>query len=106
MFIEHCQPDQTFVLKLRYAKPLEQWQTTTITLLGDAIHAMPPTGSGANTALRDASLLTHSLISVANLGTPLYQALSDYESEMVRYGFNALRASLQGLGSRSFDQSR
>jgi hypothetical protein len=53
-------------------------------------------GSGANTALRDASLLTRSLIAVANLGTPLEQALYDYESEMVRYGFDALRASLQG----------
>ena len=105
MLIEQCQPDRTFVLKMRYAKPMEQWQTTTITLLGDAIHAMPPTGSGANTALRDASLLTRSLISVANLGTPLYQALGAYESEMVRYGFNALQASLQGLSSRSFDQS-
>lgn len=43
-------------------------------------------------------LLTRSLISVANLGTPLYQALYGYESEMIRYGFDALRASLQGLG--------
>jgi 2-polyprenyl-6-methoxyphenol hydroxylase-like FAD-dependent oxidoreductase len=105
MLIEQCQPEQTFVLKLRYAKPIEQWQTTNITLLGDAIHAMPPTGSGANTALRDASLLTRSLISAANLGTPLYQALRDYESEMVRYGYNALRASLQASGNRSLDQS-
>jgi 2-polyprenyl-6-methoxyphenol hydroxylase-like FAD-dependent oxidoreductase len=93
--IEQCQPDQTFVLKLRHAKPIEQWQTTNITLLGDAIHAMPPAGSGANTALRDASLLMRSLIAVANQGMPLHQALHDYESEMVRYGFGALRASLQ-----------
>jgi 2-polyprenyl-6-methoxyphenol hydroxylase-like FAD-dependent oxidoreductase len=96
--IEWCQPDQTFVLKMRHAKPIEHWQTTNITLLGDAIHAMPPRGSGANTALRDASLLTRHLITVADLGVPLYQALHDYESEMVRYGFDALRASLQGSG--------
>ena len=95
--IEQCQPDQTFVLKMRHAKPISHWQTTNVTLLGDAIHAMPPRGSGANTALRDASLLTRSLIAVANLGTPLEQALYDYESEMVRYGFDALRSSLQGL---------
>jgi 2-polyprenyl-6-methoxyphenol hydroxylase-like FAD-dependent oxidoreductase len=94
--IEQCQPHQTFVLKMRYSEPIEHWQTTNVTLLGDAIHAMPPRGSGANAALRDAALLTRSLIAVANLGTPLYQALYDYESEMVRYGFDALRASLEG----------
>ncbi|MBV9617348.1 MAG: FAD-dependent monooxygenase, partial [Ktedonobacteraceae bacterium] len=97
MLIEQCQPDQTFVLKMRHARPIERWQTTNITLLGDAIHAMPPRGSGANTALRDASQLTHSLTTVAKLGIPLKQALYDYESEMLRYGFDALRASLQGL---------
>jgi 2-polyprenyl-6-methoxyphenol hydroxylase-like FAD-dependent oxidoreductase len=81
---------------MRHARPIEHWQTTNVTLLGDAIHAMPPRGSGANTALHDASLLMRSLIAVAHLGTPLEQALYDYESEMVRYGFDALRASLQG----------
>ena len=104
--IEQCQPDNTFVLKMRHAKPIEHWQTTNVTLLGDAIHAMPPRGSGANTALRDASLLTRSLIAVANLGTPLHQALSDYESEMVRYGFAALRASLQGPDNHGSDALR
>jgi 2-polyprenyl-6-methoxyphenol hydroxylase-like FAD-dependent oxidoreductase len=94
--VEQCQPDQTFILKMRHAQPIEQWQTTNVTLLGDAIHAMPPRGSGANTALRDASQLADSLIAVACLGTPLHQALHDYETKMVRYGFAALRASLQG----------
>ena len=96
--IEQCQPDQTFVLKMRHAKPIEHWQTTNVTLLGDAIHAMPPTGSGANTALRDASLLARSLIAVTSQGTLLHQALHDYEIEMLRYGFEALRASLQRPG--------
>ena len=91
---------------MRMARPVEHWQTANITLLGDAIHVMPPNGSGANTALRDASLLTRSLIAVANLGTPLYQALNDYESEMVRYGFDALRASLQGPDLPSMPRRR
>jgi 2-polyprenyl-6-methoxyphenol hydroxylase-like FAD-dependent oxidoreductase len=104
--IEQCQPDQTFVLRMRHAKPIEHWQTTNVTLLGDSIHAMSPRGSGANTALRDASQLSHSLIAVASLGTPLHQALHDYEIEMVRYGFDALRASLQGPDNRGFDAFR
>jgi 2-polyprenyl-6-methoxyphenol hydroxylase-like FAD-dependent oxidoreductase len=93
--IEQCRLDQTFVLRMRHAKPIEHWQTTNITLLGDAIHAMLPRGSGANAALRDASLLARSLIAVASHGRPLYQELHDYEIEMLRYGFDALRESLQ-----------
>jgi 2-polyprenyl-6-methoxyphenol hydroxylase-like FAD-dependent oxidoreductase len=102
LLIEQCQPDQTFILKMRHAKPMAQWQTTNVTLLGDAIHAMPPRGSGANTALRDACRLAESLIAVARLGAPLQQALHDYETEMIRYGFAALQASLQ----RPNDESR
>jgi 2-polyprenyl-6-methoxyphenol hydroxylase-like FAD-dependent oxidoreductase len=86
---------------MRHARPIEQWQTTNVTLLGDAIHAMPPRGSGANTALRDARQLADSLIAMVRLGAPLHQALHDYETEMVRYGFAALRASLQGLNDES-----
>jgi 2-polyprenyl-6-methoxyphenol hydroxylase-like FAD-dependent oxidoreductase len=95
MFIEQCEPDQTFVLRMRHAKPVAPWETVNITLLGDAIHAMLPTGSGANTALRDASLLTRSLSTVVSGGVLLQRALYDYESEMVRYGFEALEASLR-----------
>jgi 2-polyprenyl-6-methoxyphenol hydroxylase-like FAD-dependent oxidoreductase len=99
--IEQCRPDQTFVLKMRIAKPIEHWQTTNITLLGDAIHVMPPNGSGANTALRDASLLSRSLIAVAHQAMPLYQALQDYEIEMLRYGFDAVHTFRQGGGPGS-----
>jgi len=99
--IEQCQPDQTFVLRIRHAKPIEHWQTTNITLLGDAIHVMPPNGSGANTALRDASLLSRSLIAVARQGMPLHQALHDYEIEMLRYGFDAVHTFRQGGGPGS-----
>ena len=106
LLIEQCQPDQTFVLRMRHAMPIEPWQTTSITLLGDAIHAMPPRGSGANTALCDASLLSRHLSAVVNQGISLPQALHDYESEMIPYGFLALQASLQaGFQGLTFTQT-
>lgn len=103
--ITQCQPDQTFILKMRHSRSIEQWQTTNITLLGDAIHAVPIAGSGANTALRDASLLTRSLIAVAN-GTPLLQALHEYESAMIPYGFDVLQASLRRADIHNLDALR
>jgi 2-polyprenyl-6-methoxyphenol hydroxylase-like FAD-dependent oxidoreductase len=81
---------------MRRAVPIEPWPSLTITLLGDAIHVMPANGSGANSALRDASQLARSLIAVATQGTPLRQALHAYEGEMLRAGFGVVWPSLPG----------
>ena len=98
--IKLADPEESFFLTLRQAVPLEPWQTSTITLLGDAIHVMPANGSGANSALRDASQLARSLIAVASQGMPLRQALYAYESEMLRAGFGVVWPSPPGMQSR------
>jgi len=57
---------------------------------------MPPfRGVGANTALRDAELLHHKLVDVVTKEVPLLQAISEYETEMLRYGFEAVTNSLE-----------
>ncbi len=81
-----------------------------MTLLGDAIHSMPPAGgNGANMALRDASLLSQSLAAAARGDTPLLQAISDYETEMRDYAFSAVRTALTnerlGLNASPFAQA-
>jgi 2-polyprenyl-6-methoxyphenol hydroxylase-like FAD-dependent oxidoreductase len=66
-----------------------------VTLLGDALHYMPPVGGmGGNAALHDASLLCPALISVENGESPLLAALHGYEAAMIAHGFQAVRASL------------
>jgi 2-polyprenyl-6-methoxyphenol hydroxylase-like FAD-dependent oxidoreductase len=97
---QQADPQESFFLTMRRSVPIEHWQTGNITLLGDAIHVMPANGSGANSALRDASQLARSLISVASQGTPLHQALHGYEIEMLRSGFGPLRTSLQEMQRR------
>ncbi|WIX83361.1 FAD-dependent monooxygenase [Amycolatopsis carbonis] len=72
--------------------PVKPWETGPVTLLGDAVHSMTPfRGIGANTALRDAQLLCRTLSTGGDL--------ADYEREMRKYGFKAVRAS-----ARSADQ--
>ncbi len=86
----------TFLIGLRYAEPVKRWQTTNITLLGDAIHTMPPSrGEGANTALRDAELLHHTLVDVATKGVSLLQAKVEYETAMLEYGFEAVTNAIK-----------
>jgi salicylate hydroxylase len=93
--VERADPETLSTFAVKSAAPVPPWPTRRITLLGDALHNMTPfRGIGANTALRDAQALTHSLIAVARGRTELIPALSNYEKEMIRHGFAAVAASL------------
>src|SRR5262249_23867 len=77
------------------AKPVTPWSSGNVTLLGDAVHNMTPAGGvGANTALRDAALLSRKLAAVARGDTSLIAAVHDYEMAMPHYGFAAVKKSI------------
>jgi len=81
---------------VRSMAPVPAWTTTSITLIGDAIHNMTPmAGIGANTALRDAALLRDKLIAAHRGETDLLAAIHDYETQMLDYGFAAVKLSLR-----------
>jgi 2-polyprenyl-6-methoxyphenol hydroxylase-like FAD-dependent oxidoreductase len=87
-----------------------EWAGSSVTVLGDAIHCMPPTGGiGANMALRDASLLTRTLTAAARGDISLVQAIGDYEAEMRDYAFPTVRSALttqrRGLNSSPVAQA-
>jgi 2-polyprenyl-6-methoxyphenol hydroxylase-like FAD-dependent oxidoreductase len=82
----------TFPVCVTSARPVQPWDEPAVTLLGDAIHTMSPgRGEGANVALRDARLLRNAL---AGGGAPPAAGKAAYEAEMLRYGFQAVAASL------------
>ncbi len=90
-------PAMAFALSIRAGLPVEPWPTTRVTLLGDAIHATTPVGgTGANTALRDAALLTEHLTEVHRGGADLLRSVAAYEERMRQYGFSAALRSLRG----------
>jgi len=85
---------QTSVLVLRCSDPsIPDWEpSSTVTVLGDSIHAMPPTGaSGAVTALRDAALLGK-LIVEKGAGQDTIRA---YEEEMRGYARETVDMSVK-----------
>lgn len=47
-------------------------------------------------ALRDAQLLCETLIAIAHGGRPLLQAIREYEAQMLKDGFEAVRFSTSG----------
>ncbi|TCO60520.1 FAD-dependent oxidoreductase [Actinocrispum wychmicini] len=78
------------------AAPVKPWSTGNVTLLGDAIHFMPPVGGlGGNAALYDANALRHALVNRG--GKDLLQAVAEYERAMLKHGFGAVRAATMYL---------
>jgi salicylate hydroxylase len=89
-------PATVNAVTVRSSTPVDAWPTGPVTLLGDAIHNMTPmAGVGANTALRDADLLRRQLTAVGAGELRLLSALHEYERQMRRYGFAAVRQSLR-----------
>ncbi|MFK4086586.1 FAD-dependent oxidoreductase [Kribbella sp. NPDC020789] len=92
--IELTDPGTCFPVNIRTSVPIEPWQTTNVTLIGDAIHTMTPgRGVGANTALRDAVNLCRQLIEVRDGRSELLPAVHEYEAKMIEYGFDAVLKS-------------
>ncbi|TCR16833.1 FAD-dependent monooxygenase [Streptomyces sp. BK205] len=92
--VEHVDPATIFPVSTRHLQPADPWPAGRVTLLGDAIHAMPPSfGSGANTALRDAAALARGLERAAHGDIPVAEAVAEYENEMRAEVFPILRAS-------------
>ncbi len=85
----------TFRIPIRSSRRIPAWPSSRITFLGDAIHAMTPAGGiGANTALRDARLLSQLLAETAHGNYSVLQAIEDFETEMRDYAFAAVERSL------------
>lgn len=98
-------PGSALPIKVSTSEPVPPWKSSTVTLLGDAIHTMTPgRGVGANTALRDAALLCRQLRQAAAGDKTLLQAVADYEAAMVPYGFARVADSLRRSGTSGDDR--
>lgn len=96
--VELSDPATLSLFPIRTAVAVAPWATRCVTVIGDAIHSMTPyRGIGANIALRDASLLCRNL-ELAQAGhLSVIEAIHRYETAMIRYGFKAVRASLEAM---------
>jgi 2-polyprenyl-6-methoxyphenol hydroxylase-like FAD-dependent oxidoreductase len=85
-FCPATNPASGFPLQIAASELAPAWQATNVTLVGDAIHAVTPGPPvGANTALRDAVLLTMALSFVRANRLGLCNAVAAYETEMIRF---------------------
>jgi 2-polyprenyl-6-methoxyphenol hydroxylase-like FAD-dependent oxidoreductase len=93
-FVEHAEAGYTVATALSAATRPATWPASRATLMGDAVHAMPPTGAhGGNTALRDAALLARHLQEAVRTGAPLEHAIAAYQHTMLEYAFKEVAQS-------------
>jgi 2-polyprenyl-6-methoxyphenol hydroxylase-like FAD-dependent oxidoreductase len=92
----HADTDAFFPITIRASERIDAWNAGPVTLLGDAIHTMPPTGGvGANTALQDAATLSGEILSAARGEQSLTEAVAAYERVMLPRGFDTIENSLR-----------
>ncbi|GAA0476339.1 oxidoreductase [Paractinoplanes deccanensis] len=89
--IDTAELDATVLNLFATGRRPRQWAVPRATMMGDAVHVMPPFGAhGGNTALRDAALLGRKLVEARANGTAPEEAIAAYQDEMVPYAFRAV----------------
>jgi 2-polyprenyl-6-methoxyphenol hydroxylase-like FAD-dependent oxidoreductase len=97
--LANAEPASRSAVTFSAAPPVPAWTSGPVTVLGDAIHVMPPIGGlGGNTALRDAHLLSRLLPAVDRGERSLLDAVAEYEAEMREYGTAAVRYAAKEAG--------
>lgn len=90
--------DSVSAFKFNAADPedLAPWKSSRVTAIGDAVHAMPPTGGqGAATAIIDADVLTERLHAAERGEATLVVAAHDSENDLRTRAAPVVRESLQ-----------
>ena len=86
----------SFPINIRTSERIAPWESTNVTLIGDAIHTMTPgLGVGANTALLDAKILAEQLVRSETDDDGIVSAVASYEGEMHSYAWNRVEKSLE-----------
>ena len=92
--VERIDRDTLFSAHFKRLDPTPAWESSNVTVIGDAIHAMLPTfGMGGNTSLRDAALLSSGLQRTAAGERSVSEAVAGYEAAMREYVYPIMEMS-------------
>jgi 2-polyprenyl-6-methoxyphenol hydroxylase-like FAD-dependent oxidoreductase len=96
---KHQDTKQTSLLAFLSGRPdMPAWQSSPyVTIIGDAVHPMPPTaGAGANTALKDSERLLRKIAQVGGVTNLTEEAIRETEDAMRAAAAIAIQESIQG----------
>jgi len=93
--VEGIDPASMFAIPFGFLEPAEDWESSRVTVVGDAAHGMLPTlGMGANLSLNDAALLVEQLDRVGRGEAEIADAIGVYEAQMREAAYPILRMTL------------
>lgn len=93
--VEGIDPASMFAIPFGFLEPAEDWDSSRVTVVGDAAHGMLPTlGMGANLSLNDAAMLVEQLDRYGRGDVKLLEGIGTYESAMREAAYPILRATL------------
>ncbi|GAB7039046.1 MULTISPECIES: FAD-dependent oxidoreductase [Catenuloplanes] len=89
--VDTAELDSTVLNLFATGRRPRRWAVPRATMMGDAVHVMPPFGAhGGNTALRDAALLGRRLVEARAGAMSVEEAIAGYQDEMAPYAFRAV----------------
>jgi 2-polyprenyl-6-methoxyphenol hydroxylase-like FAD-dependent oxidoreductase len=92
--VERIDRDTLFATHFKRLDPTPAWESSNVTVMGDAIHAMLPTfGMGGNTSLRDAAILAEQLAGAAHGERTIAEAVAIHEAAMREYVYPIMEMS-------------
>ena len=94
--IKEADRESLIFLPFKVMLPIKNWTSANVTILGDAVHNMPPLyGMGANMAMHDAAMLCQTIIEIETGKESLKSALEKFQGNMLKDGFDALNTSMK-----------
>ena len=94
--VKESDENSLIFLPFKVMLPIKNWKSTNVTILGDAVHNMPPLyGMGANMAMHDACLLCRAIVETNSNKKVLSQSLETFQDIMLKDGFGALNISMK-----------
>jgi 2-polyprenyl-6-methoxyphenol hydroxylase-like FAD-dependent oxidoreductase len=103
VLVRSADAKQTVLVPIRATPPLKRSAPSRVTLIGDAIHTMPPFGAhGANTAFKDAQVLASYLANGCESSRAI-EAIGAFEASRHRYSGPIIKSAMRQMTIATVD---